>query len=318
MPADADSPAARSRRNSSAFEQTAGMLGCTDPRTRYPATRHLAEGSWLISKISCELRPLLPTKLYCCAKVKYQRLIRKEESCAVTIGVPSEPKGRDMSLKLKALGLSVIAAMAGSSVAVMNASANTSGHFVSEINNLTHVTGFEGPGTAHRLHLTNHGLSGQVGCDTVSYEASIIAGTVNSVTAQPSYANCYTTTVNKPTVIVHVNGCTYTFRSAAGGTSNTEQTAHLVCEVGKKVEITYPNCTTSVHPQTVNTGITYTRVIENGKHAVTLDSNAQLSATRHGACQHIAPTNGIYTLIGSATAKGFNGVGGPQVSVTVT
>jgi hypothetical protein len=221
-----------------------------------------------------------------------------------------------MSLKLKALGLSVIAAMAVSAVAVMNASANGEGHFVSEVNS-THITGFEGPGTAHRLHLTNHGLSGEVGCNTVSYTATANANTVNSLTVAPSYAGCITTGTNT-NVPVHVNGCTYTFTVAKGTTNNTEQTVHLICPAGKAIQVTHPACTVTIHPQTVNTGVTYTHITENGKNAVTLDSKAQFATTRHGACQLIAPTNGQGTLNGSATVRGFTAPGGAQVSITAT
>ncbi|HXR29681.1 MAG TPA: hypothetical protein VN752_00900, partial [Solirubrobacterales bacterium] len=118
-----------------------------------------------------------------------------------------------MSLKLKALGLSVIAAMAVSAVAVMNASANTAGHFVSEINNLTHVKGEEGPGTAHRIHFVSHGLTGEIGCDNVSYTA-VFTNTTNSLTVTPNYSSCYTTGTNEAKWDVHENGCTYTFRVA--------------------------------------------------------------------------------------------------------
>jgi hypothetical protein len=219
-----------------------------------------------------------------------------------------------MSLKLKAFGLSVLAAMAVSAITVMNAAANGEGHFVSEVNS-THLTGFES--LNHRIHSTNHGLSGESGCNTTSYTATATAATFNSLTVTPSYANCLTTSTNT-NIPVHVNGCTYTFTVAKGTTNNTEQTVHLLCPAGKKIETTHPSCTVSTHPQTLNTGLTYTHITENGKNAITLDLNLQFATTRHGACQLIAPTNGQQTLKGSLTLKGFNGPVGPQVSITAT
>ncbi|HEX8689154.1 MAG TPA: hypothetical protein VF729_02805 [Solirubrobacterales bacterium] len=218
-----------------------------------------------------------------------------------------------MSLKLKALGLGLLAAMAFSAVAVMNASANGSGHFVSEAAH-TNIVGSEG-GT-HNLHLTNHGLSGEVGCAQDTYTATAEGATVNDLLVTATYGGC-TTTGTSTTVPVDMNGCKYRFTVAGGTTSSTEQTVHLECPAGQSIKVTHPNCTVTVHPQTVNTGVTYTHVTENGKNAVTLDSNVQFNTTRHGLCQFIAPTNGTGTLVGSATVQGFN-TEGTQVSVTAT
>jgi hypothetical protein len=222
-----------------------------------------------------------------------------------------------MSLKLKALGLGLLAAMAFSAVAVMNASANGAGHFVSTGNTHVEVKGFAGPGTSHNLHLVNHGLEGEIGCATQSYTATTTTETTTSITVTPAYAGC-TTTSNAQAVPVDVNGCTYTFTVAAGTTNSTEQTVHLVCPTGKKIEITHPNCTVSVHPQTVNTGLTYTTTVSgSGVHEITMDVNVQFVQTRHGLCQFIAPTTGNGTLKGSVTVKGFNTAGG-QVPITAT
>jgi hypothetical protein len=56
-----------------------------------------------------------------------------------------------MSLKLKARGLGIVAAMAFGAVAVMNASANGAGHFVTTGNAHVHVLAFASPNTPHGL-----------------------------------------------------------------------------------------------------------------------------------------------------------------------
>ena len=222
-----------------------------------------------------------------------------------------------MSLKFKALGLGLLAALAVSAVGVMNASANGNGHFVTTGNSHTFITGFAAPGTPHNLHLVNHGLEGEVGCATQSYPSHTISSeTFTSITVTPSYAGC-TTTSNGQAVPVDVNGCTYTFTVALGTTNNTEQTAHLICPAGKKIEITHPNCTVSVHPQTINTGLTYTTEGSGNTHGITMHVNIQFTQTRHGLCQFIAPTNGNGTLKGSVTVTAEN-TSQEHVPLTVT
>ncbi len=202
----------------------------------------------------------------------------------------------------------------------MSASAKVGGHFVSEVAN-THLTGFEG-GT-HNVHLSLDGFNGTVGCTTDGYKATTAATTVESVTVIANYAGC-TTTGTATNVPVAMNGCTYTLTVAPGGES-TEHTAHLLCPAGKSVVISHPNCTATVHAQTIEPTvatpqtITFTRTInaQTGKHEITMDLHITSKITRHGLCQ-IAGTNGHGTLQGSVTVRGFNGVGGPQVSITAT
>ena len=233
-----------------------------------------------------------------------------------------------MSLKLKALGLGLLAAMAVSAIAVVNASATAGGHFVSTGNTHAHILGFAGPGSPHNLHLVNHGLAGEIGCKTQSYTATTTTETTTSITVTPSYAECETT-VNGPAVTVTMNGCTYTFTVAPittpenhsnppTSTNQVEQTAHLLCPPEKTIEIHHPNCTIEVHAQTINGGLTYTTVTTaQGIHEVTMDVNVVFVQTRHGLCQFIAPTTGNGTLKGSVTVKGFN-TEGKQIPVTAT
>jgi hypothetical protein len=224
-----------------------------------------------------------------------------------------------MSLKLRALGLSLIAAMALSAVAAMNASATEGGHFVSTGNSHAEVKGFVDPGpAAHGLHLLYHGLEGPIGCNVQSYTATTTTETTTSVTVTPAYANCFTTSEPDSAVEITVNGCTYTFTVAPIATpNNTEHTAHLVCPTGKRIEIHHELCKVTVHPQTINGGLTYTTAGSGSTHEITLDVKVQFTITRHGLCQFISPTNGVGTLQGSATVKGFSKAS-DQIPITTT
>jgi hypothetical protein len=229
-------------------------------------------------------------------------------------------KEQEMSLKLKALGLSLMAAVAVSAVGVMNASATTGGHFVSDLVH-TNIKGTEGG--SHRHHFSETGFAGEIGCDVATYTATTAAATVTSLTVTPKYEKCYTTpgpwTVEND-IPVTVNGCTYTFTVAPGAPATTEHTVHLLCPEGKKIEIHHPNCTISIHPQTPTGKITYTTATNavTGKHEITLDTDVEFTVTRHGLCQFIKPTTGTGRLLGSATVAGFNPNGGAQVGITST
>jgi hypothetical protein len=222
-----------------------------------------------------------------------------------------------MSLKLKALGLSLIAVMAVSAVAVMNASANGEGHFVSTGNTHTLIEGHVGQaGSAHTLHLTMHGFSGEIGCTTQTHTATTTTETVSSITVTPTYTGC-TTTSNGEKVEVTVNGCTYTFTVAKSTVDTTEQTAHLLCPAGQRIEVHHPNCTVTINPQTTTTGLTYTtKLSATNKHEITMDVNIQFDIERHGVCG-IFGTSGKGTLKGSVTVTGKN-TNNEQVHVTAT
>ncbi|HEX9967437.1 MAG TPA: hypothetical protein VGB06_05785, partial [Solirubrobacterales bacterium] len=95
-----------------------------------------------------------------------------------------------MSLKLKVLGLGLLAVMATSAFVVTNASAVVSGHFVSE--NATHTI-LSGTGTAtHSTHFSVDGGTGLI-CTSESYSGTINVATTQSVTIAPSYSKCHTT-----------------------------------------------------------------------------------------------------------------------------
>ena len=218
-----------------------------------------------------------------------------------------------MSLKLKALGLGLLALVATSAFASMNAGASTGGHFVGEVANQT----IRGAETApnHKLHFRPHAgsLTERIGCDVATYHGTAATTTETQIEITPTYEKCYTTDENKTAVVVTHNGCKYRFTVAAGGTNGT---ADLVCAVGKAIEIHHPNCTITVPAQNNLSGIHYTRVTESGKHAITLDVNATFKTEYHGGICIFLGTSQNGRLEGSATVWGE--AGGERKSITAT
>jgi len=222
-----------------------------------------------------------------------------------------------MSLKLKALGLGILATLAMSAVAAMNASALSNGHFTSDVA-LTTLVGSEVPGTKHQTELTAHGLEGGVVCDEATYHATTSALTVNAIRVKATYHNCHTTPSEPTTTTVTMNKCEYEFTS--GGTG----TVHIVgCEAGKGIEVHHPNCTITIMPQTVS-GVKYetdTDTTANGTkhHIITLDANTVQFATQyHGGICIFTGTNHTGTLHGSVTVRGFAHGTNNQVNITAT
>lgn len=225
-----------------------------------------------------------------------------------------------MSIKLKALGLGLLAAMAISAFAVMNASAKDGGHFVSE-NEHTILTGTESwPLTTHVTELAVEGLKGIV-CTTPSYSGTVQTDktkTVTSITITPVYEGCETTGDPKGSVTVTMNGCDYTFTVTSDDSQKTDSTVHVLCPPGKVIEIHHPSCTITVPPQTPAGGVSYSRETVNGKHAITLNSTVSgINLQFHGGICNLLGTTHPGTLNGSVTVSGKDTPGNP-VGITAT
>jgi hypothetical protein len=223
-----------------------------------------------------------------------------------------------MSLKLKALGLGILAALSVSAFAAVNVAANGEGHFVTT--GTTHAT-IEGTETGvHKTEFTAHGLEGGIVCDEIKYHGTTTAETVTSITITPTYNKCHTTPDGAGTTTVTMNGCTYTFTVAKGTTDATEQTVHLLCPPGKSVEIHHPNCTITIHAQTIETGVTYTTLFENGKHTITLDltkPGITFTTEYHGGICVFTGTTHHGTLHGSVTVEAKT-LAGALTNITAT
>lgn len=214
-----------------------------------------------------------------------------------------------MSLKLKVLGLGLLAVMATSAFAAAHVSAETGGHFTVDAHGTIH--GFE-TAPNHVIHLVSASGS-EIGCSTESYTGSISSLTTTSVKITPLWDNC--TTTNDGTVVtVTENGCYFEFTS--GKTGQTHHTAHFICPT-KSLEIIHPNCTIRVPGQTA-TGVTYDTITMDNKHAITLNSTAKVTAHYEaGICIFLGTTQ-TSEMRGSVTVQATDTQGKPTNLTSTT
>ncbi|HEX9967629.1 MAG TPA: hypothetical protein VGB06_06760 [Solirubrobacterales bacterium] len=205
-----------------------------------------------------------------------------------------------MSIKLKALGLGLLAAMAMASVAAVNAGATASGHFTSTASH-TNITGTEN--TTHQVKLSVDGGT-TIECKKTSYSGTIAAATATEITITPSYAECQTTGGTANAVTVTMNGCDYVFFSQG---TRTHGTATVVCPVGKAIEIHHPNCTITVGTShALGGGIDYD---QDGAGLTANVTVTEVPAEYHGGACIFLGTNHKGTMTGSATISGKDKTG---------
>ena len=233
-----------------------------------------------------------------------------------------------MSLKLKILGLGLLAVTAMGSVSAMNASAFVNGHFTNDAtNNAGHalVVGTETVNTPHRLKFSIDGGT-NLECTHAVYNGTVNSETVTSITVAPQYSQCRTETDEngKHPITVHPGDCTFVFHSNAaasvGHPPAGTATVTVVCPKSAGIVITHPNCTVRVPPQALS-GVQYTTQTNatTEKHEVTVLSNVA-NITSHfegGICIFLGTGGHSATMKGSATVKGTNTLG-TQVNVTAT
>jgi len=206
-----------------------------------------------------------------------------------------------MSIKLKALGLGLLALLTMGAFAAANATAEGGGHFTSDSpTGKTWITGTEEHGTVDDTELTVAGLSG-VHCGHIRYEGTISANTVESLTITPTFTTCTTAPNGAHNVIIDRNGCTFTFTIGKKITT-VHQTMHILCPQGPMV-VTHPECEITIPPQTL-TGFSYNTIIENNKHALTVEATIGESGTPPLTTQF---HKGICTLLGTTHAASFTG-----------
>jgi len=211
-----------------------------------------------------------------------------------------------MSMKLKALGLGILAMMAVGAFAVTNAGATVSGHFEFGSEH-TFITGEE-----EGLDFVADDGS-KIGCDEAKYTGTHKGTkTTTELTITPSWNKCYTTptsgAMEEPTWDVDENGCHLVFTSRALPAEN-DATVHVICPSATPITITHPNCNITVDPQTiggeVGNGVTYTGQ-NDGTPWVTLDVKVKVAATYHtGLCIFLG-TNHTATMVGSVKVKGYS------------
>jgi hypothetical protein len=236
-----------------------------------------------------------------------------------------------MSIKLKALGLGLLAMIAASAFAAMNATAETGGHFTSDSpNKKTTITATEEQGTSHHTVFEVEGLGG-ITCKHVLYEGTFEGETVTSVRLTPTYTHC--TTVGTATAVtVDPNECGFEFFVAKKITTK-HSTVKILCKGATKyIAVTHPECEIRIPEQTL-TGISYATTLET-KHTITATATVGTEAlpkiTTHfekGFCVLLGTTHPA-SFSGSVTVKGFEdkgndathpyGIEGGQVNITAT
>lgn len=218
-----------------------------------------------------------------------------------------------MSLKLRALGLALLATLAiGAIAAINNASATVSGHFISSAaDGHTIVNQGIEPGSAHGFSVAVEGGT-PIECEQANVQGTATTQTMQAVQGAMSLGECHTPESAPGTTVVDMNGC------SGQGTSNSkgEGTGHLLCPAGKAVVITHPNCTITVPPQTAG-GFTYTNVTDGPNHTITVDVNGSYSVQYHGGICIFLGTAHTATISGSTIVKAENTIG-ERVNITST
>jgi len=218
-----------------------------------------------------------------------------------------------MARKTTIFSLSLAAALASISVIGLSATAQTGGHFTTEVANTYWVGSEEG------THRTEFNASGEfIFCEVAGYEGFTQgAGTFTEVKFSPLYDKCITT-ANEGAVTITENECTYVF--TIGAKAHQDNTVHLSCPTGKKLEMHTPNCKLSFPPQTPQGGVAYTAVTANGKNALTVDVTISgIKYERHsGLCVFLGTNGTDGELKGSVTVAGFNLSDGKPASIAAT
>lgn len=204
-----------------------------------------------------------------------------------------------MIRNLKGLGLCLVAVLALGAVLASSASARFEGEGAGTI------TLTRSANTNQVFTVTAGGLA--VTCTTVGGEGSGTGGITEDVTFAPTYSGC---THPAGTAHVSMNGCKYTFTSAAGTTNST---VHITgCNAGKKIVITVTSfgfsvCTYEIGEQTpagtvenTNLGSGTTREVQvHSKVTGIVSTRTQGS---EGICGPESSTTGTYS--GSVTVTG--------------
>ncbi|HEX9968287.1 MAG TPA: hypothetical protein VGB06_10100 [Solirubrobacterales bacterium] len=221
----------------------------------------------------------------------------------------------NIKLKVKALGLVVLAAGVVSAFAVMQATAKTGGHFVSETTH-TIVNQTSAAGSLHQLEFFLGTSEVGIICDKMTATGTAATQTVTEEVGNISLSNCHTTGSEVQTAI-HLNGCQTRITIAPGNAETTEQTNDLICPAGKAVEITHPNCTVKIPPQTF-TGLTYkTTVDATNKHTLTVVANSSVTIYYEAGICVFVGTNQIGVFKGSTIVRAENTLG-ERVGITAT
>jgi hypothetical protein len=224
-----------------------------------------------------------------------------------------------MKGKLRLLGVGVLAVVTVGAVAVVDASATTSGHFTTQSSD--HHVVFRGtaihPGT-HTLTIqrtVNGTASGSpIKCTHIHYFSTRTGWFVTLfpvIWFKPTYTDCSTEGESPHNVLIDVPGpCG---ENAYEMTSGGSGTVHANCSI----TLTHPNCRIVLPAQTLS-GVSYSATTRNGRAALTANLNLQ-GITGHfesGFCVFLG-TNQTFHMQGSILIWAED-AGGNPVGITHT
>ena len=185
-----------------------------------------------------------------------------------------------MKHRVRTASLILGAVFAISAIGASSAFAATTFH------SAVHPQSVSGSQTSTHVFTTS---AGPVTCKIATFSGTTSAKTSATQTLTPNYETCIPFGFGFG-VPIHENGCAFIFN--ANGTSEIE------CPTGKKIEITAPFCTTSIGPQHIPSGVSYS----NGAGDIVASTN--ISGIDYDECG-VFRTNGAYT--GKTTITGFSG-----------
>jgi hypothetical protein len=201
-----------------------------------------------------------------------------------------------MSLKLKAVGLALVAVLAMGGLSAVSASADE----------------FHSGATSGTVKGTNVGQEtftvtfGTVKCTSVTYTGTYSASTVTSQIVTPAYSGC--TAFGFANVPIDVNGCQFRFNQPNASTISTVD----IINCTKPMEVTAPNCRVTIGNQNGLTSVRWDNVAATPLHvtATTNITNIIYSEDPVGSflpCKSSTNHTGG-TYVGENTVKAFNNV----------
>lgn len=200
-----------------------------------------------------------------------------------------------MTLKLKALGLALLAATALSAIGASAASANPLFHIEMEDTTLT------GGQITPNVLTTD---LGEMECEVVHYDGTQGPFTSTTLTLTPTFEKCKIGGIN---TTVTMNGCSYVFHLAQN-TENFEAKMGIECPAGQKFVIHTPECAITIPPQGPKAAVTFTNENEAATRSLIIDLNVGgIEYVEHGAaCASETEATANGTFAGQATVTGEN------------
>jgi len=199
-----------------------------------------------------------------------------------------------MTRNFKAIGLTLVAAVAMTALSASAASAAEFRHQGEE--NSKVIANNVGEGN----HVFTAGLIGSISCSTATFTGTeYLPSPQATITVIPAYSGC--TFLGVANVKVNMEGCEYRFNTPTG-TGPFTGSVTILCPVGKKINFEASGCKVEVGEQTVSS-VSFTNLATSPK-SVTVKSNVTgITYTGSALCPGATGTHSDGTYSGSAISK---------------